>query len=302
MTGVWAELKSHPASWATVALCSSLYLYCFNARVDVRRVAFQYDHVVREHEWWRLLTATVSHVGLMHVAMNMYTVVAFAELESVLGTAEYLKLCFILAAVCGIIEIVVSRVMAERFRIERYRTTYSLGYSGVVFGLMTVAARELDMRFFGLPAALSPFLMLVITQIVVPNASFLGHLAGIVGGLIYTVGAFRWFGEYLFLCALFWSLALALYSARLTTNLPLGFIKIEMTDGVEEGGRESSGSGAAARAPRRSTGGSGRLGGGASLSSSNAAGPSASSSSSSLSSASSSDDVVAPADVELGRS
>ena len=54
---------------------------------------------------------------------------------------------------------------------------------------MTVGAMSGPSTFslFGmgkLPAALTPFLSLVITSLLIPRASFIGHLSGIVAGFL----------------------------------------------------------------------------------------------------------------------
>lgn len=70
----------------------------------------------------------------------------------------------------------------------------AVGYSCVVFGWMTiVSVKQPSMRLdifglFNLPIALAPFESLVITSIMVPQASFVGHLAGIIAGYILSLG------------------------------------------------------------------------------------------------------------------
>jgi hypothetical protein len=62
-------------------------------------------------------------------------------------------------------------------------------------------------RMFGLlsmPAWASPLAALLITHLIVPNASWTGHVSGIVAGIFISIGAFTWFSDILFYISLFW--------------------------------------------------------------------------------------------------
>jgi membrane associated rhomboid family serine protease len=78
----------------------------------------------------------------------------------------------------------------------------AVGFSGVVFGLVvvdTALAGGSHRSIFGLftvPAALYPWALLAFWQLLVPQASFLGHLAGVtVGGAsLYNLSHFHTIG------------------------------------------------------------------------------------------------------------
>ena len=75
-----------------------------------------------------------------------------------------------------------------------------------------------SVRFMGLvtvPIFVSPFLSLLVTQLIIPGASFTvrflffaccmqGHFSGILCGFLVGVGLMDWISDYLFLCCLFW--------------------------------------------------------------------------------------------------
>ena len=77
---------------------------------------------------------------------------------------------------------------------EEYTRHRVVGYSGVVFGLMALAAARAPMgstySLGGLhaPAALAPFGSLALTHVLVPNASLVGHSAGILAGYALAAG------------------------------------------------------------------------------------------------------------------
>lgn len=81
---------------------------------------------------------------------------------------------------------------------EDYRTVTAVGYSCVLFGWMTVLAVRQPagitmLPLFGLanlPMYLAPFGSLVITSLLFPRASFVGHLAGILAGYVISIPVF----------------------------------------------------------------------------------------------------------------
>ena len=80
MSGV--EISAAPANSVVIGVNSLLWFYCWNKRVPVEAVAFQFDRVSTHGETWRLLTATFSHVDLMHLAFNMASLLSVGALEA----------------------------------------------------------------------------------------------------------------------------------------------------------------------------------------------------------------------------
>ena len=72
-----------------------------------------------------------------------------------------------------------------------------MGYSGVVFGWMALISTlhpGTSVSVFGLaslPLVFAPFESLVLTSILIPQADFIGHLAGILAGYMVASGAFQ---------------------------------------------------------------------------------------------------------------
>lgn len=57
-----------------------------------------------------------------------------------------------------------------------------------------------------IPAHLMPFGSLVLTQVLIPRASFVGHLAGIAVGYAVGFGAFAWMNLWWTLCLAAWAI------------------------------------------------------------------------------------------------
>jgi len=75
----------------------------------------------------------------------------------------------------------------------------AVGFSGVIFALKVLTTHyntgQSRQSMFGipLPGKYAYWAELVIIQLVSPNASFVGHLAGILVGLAYTKGPLKYF-------------------------------------------------------------------------------------------------------------
>lgn len=57
------------------------------------------------------------------------------------------------------------------------------------------------------PVLLAPFGSLILTSILIPRASFVGHLSGILAGYLIATGAFDWLTPWWFLSLLGWAIA-----------------------------------------------------------------------------------------------
>lgn len=57
-----------------------------------------------------------------------------------------------------------------------------------------------------IPAHLMPFGSLALTQVLIPKASFVGHVAGIVVGYAVGFGAFAWMNIWWTLCLAAWAI------------------------------------------------------------------------------------------------
>ncbi len=132
---------------------------------DLLQWGANYGPLTKGGEWWRLLTSTFLHGGLMHLLANMYGLLFVGIfLEPLLGRAKYLT-AYILTG-----------ILASVASIWWYDATVSVGASGAIFGL------------YGL------FLALLLTKIFPPDfaktflistAVFVGFnlLMGLTGGI-----------------------------------------------------------------------------------------------------------------------
>lgn len=225
---------SAPVSSITVLLCSVVWFYMWNNRVENSVTNSSYEKVVNKREWWRLITAAYTHLGILHLVFNMMATWNLSSLERAFGTLEFCKQLFVLVIGQEALCTALYWVMIKRFRRSQYKKQEHAGYSGVIFGQFAIVAVVFQSPYaimgIQVPAMLSPFVALFITQLILWRASFLCHLSGLIIGYLIAfsikLGTFGWFSDYLFYCAFSWFVIILLWSLKSTTSFPLPCIKI----------------------------------------------------------------------------
>jgi rhomboid domain-containing protein 1 len=106
------------------------------------------------------------------------------SLERRHGSLGFLLLLIVLTVLTGWIYVGMSALAAQYTMDPRYMTKCAVGFSGVLFALK-VLANDSDGHFglFSVPRKMAIWMELLIIQILVPHASLIGHLSGIVAGI-----------------------------------------------------------------------------------------------------------------------
>jgi membrane associated rhomboid family serine protease len=127
---------------------------------------------VSEGEWWRLITATFLHYGLVHLGMNMLVLWFIGPpLEEYFGHWRYLLIY------------VVSGLAGSAGALVWSPNALTVGASGAIWGIMG-AALVLEARriwVFGGQAMGLVVFNLAITFLI-PGISIGGHIGGLIGG------------------------------------------------------------------------------------------------------------------------
>jgi membrane associated rhomboid family serine protease len=187
-----------PASALLMAMMLFLAYRYSNHQEPTENVAFSYDSIVERWEFWRAFTGSTAHFKPAHLAANMYSLYALgSELEESYGSIPFLLYNVALIPLTAILTLIFIKTMGG----ERRRHKMIVGYSGVLFSWSTVAASRLPISWpfrFGkitkdlfvktinigpLKFNASPLIRMGIVHLLVPSASWEGHLAGIVCGL-----------------------------------------------------------------------------------------------------------------------
>jgi membrane associated rhomboid family serine protease len=131
-----------------------------------------YAPLVRDGQWWRLVTYAFVHGGAMHLAFNMFATYALGiPLERRIGTARFLPLS--LASCLGSAAVIILLPNGPPMPV--------VGVSGVIFGwagaLLFIVSRA-QMRELGKMLLLNAFISLL------PGVSWQGHLGGFLFGVM----------------------------------------------------------------------------------------------------------------------
>ncbi|KAH3762406.1 rhomboid protein [Pelomyxa schiedti] len=209
----------YPCAAGACALCLGIFLYQLAKSVPVHSVALSYESVVEKFEFWRVVSGSLSHAGVLHVAFNVSSLWALAAVEPILGHLTYLRVSFFLLFSSISLTMLCYHVMIFRYGWEHYRTGLAVGYSCVVFGIMTIAHQMHPagaLMLFGLriPFSLLPLGSLILTTILIPQASFIGHTSGLILGYMYSFGFFRWFDTGTFFLSLSWCTIAGLWTLK----------------------------------------------------------------------------------------
>lgn len=131
-------------------------------------------------EYWRLFTANFLHIGLMHIAFNLYALyIVGTEVEMFYGPWRFLAI-YLLSAVCG--------------AIASYAFTYGLsaGASTAIFGLIGTlfAFFTRNRAVFGEMSRtrLTNLIIVIVINVFyglsVPAIDNWGHIGGFIGGFV----------------------------------------------------------------------------------------------------------------------
>jgi rhomboid protease GluP len=103
-------------------------------------------YIVLGHQWWRLLTATFVHVGLLHIATNMWCLWNLGLLgEPLLGPAGLIAV-YLVTGIAGNLLSLCYNVMA------RDGVSVGAGASGAVFGIAGILIVLLSNKKLPIPA------------------------------------------------------------------------------------------------------------------------------------------------------
>ncbi|KAJ6908621.1 hypothetical protein NC651_018880 [Populus alba x Populus x berolinensis] len=150
-----------------------------------------------------------------------------------LGVAYYLHHTLVLVVLSGALVLGMYHLLIQRFKIEYFRRVMAVGYSCVVFGWMTILSvkqpsSKLDLfGFLSLPISFAPFESLIFTSIIVPQASFLGHLSGIVVGYAIAWGLIHGMNNYWAISMLGWIVLVFVVSLKQSGAYDFDFLEIE---------------------------------------------------------------------------
>ncbi|OVA08763.1 Peptidase S54 [Macleaya cordata] len=230
------EILEKPATSCIIGICSAVWFYIQKKNIGYSHVGLNYETAVEGHHW-RIITSAFSHISVIHLVFNMSALWSLGVVEKLghvgLGVEFYLHYTLVLVVLSGVLVLATYHVLIQKFKLDYFRRVTAVGYSCVVFGWMTILAVKQPsskLNLFGLlslPISFAPFESLIFTSIMVPQASFLGHLSGIIVGYSIAWGLIHGMNNYWALSMLGWIVCVFIFSLKKSGAFDFTFIEIE---------------------------------------------------------------------------
>jgi len=230
------EVREKPITSMVIIICSTMWMLITQRRWGYDTLGTSYQKVIIDSEYWRTIVSQFSHIDFMHLVMNMSSLwsLGFVETMPRLGKMYYIKVTLLLLVFSKVVTLGLYYCLIKVLRRGYYRRVVSVGYSSVVFGWMSnlaiVRPRNGRYSLMGLPSipmSMAPFASLILTSMMIPKASFWGHLGGILVGYMIGFGWFDWLNLFWIASLGFWTGLGILVQLIRQGRLNLPFLKFE---------------------------------------------------------------------------
>lgn len=194
------QILYRPATTLLLGLNVYLAYRYWDGRISPSSVAKIYNKIVVEYELWRSFSGATAHFEPLHLGFNMMSLYSLGmELEENFGSVNFFLYNVSLIVLTTAVMMGLTWLRIRNTGNTALSGTSTVGFSGILFAWMVVASLERsntcpvpflpDMCFdtynvLGLKFNAGPLVQLVIAQFIMPRASFVGHLAGIVCGFL----------------------------------------------------------------------------------------------------------------------
>ncbi|KAL5782830.1 hypothetical protein ACOSP7_007859 [Xanthoceras sorbifolium] len=189
------RLPSKPPVTAGLLVTNTL-IYLRPAFLDsilplIDQVWFNPHLIFKYGDLKRFFLSPFYHVGESHLVYNMMSLLwKGIQLEMSMGSAEFASMVLALLGMSQGITLLLAKSLLLFFDFERtYYYEYAAGFSGVLFAMKVVLNSRMEnyTNVHGLivPSRYAAWAELILIQMFVPGVSFLGHLGGILAGILY---------------------------------------------------------------------------------------------------------------------
>jgi rhomboid protease GluP len=171
--------KKTVATYAILAITIGIWLAVTAYPREILSAMLLVPELIRQGEWYRLLSPVLLHYEFMHIAFNMMSLYVFGRyVERIFGTGRFLLIYWL----SGLAGSLASFAWTENS---------ALGASGAIFGLFgaLLAFGRYDRKTFAMTIGSAIYGMVAINLIIgfiLPKVGYMGHIGGLVGG--YLVG------------------------------------------------------------------------------------------------------------------
>lgn len=186
-----------PVTIITVAIQIIIYLRLIQLPwYSPSDICMSFDYVWNRKEWQRFLFGAFEHADDFHLYYNMVSFIwKGQQLERKVGKFKFLHILCVFTLLTNATLLALNYAAGE-YLDSHYRYHCAVGFSGVIFALKVLNNYywpQMVNYVYGIPfpASYVVWLELIIIQLLTPNASFMGHLAGIIVGLLYVKGPLK---------------------------------------------------------------------------------------------------------------
>lgn len=183
-----------PVTLAILGL--NVYLYMVPA-APLMRACVSVQTAYWQRDWRRLFLSPLHHVDDWHLYFNMVSFLwKGIRLEQKLGGAWFVYLLSVFSLLTGLVYLGLEAGLTELTQDPSYSMQCAVGFSGVLFALKVLSNYYHPggvTYVMGFPVAnrYASWVELVLIHITSPGTSLIGHLAGILVGLLYTAGPLK---------------------------------------------------------------------------------------------------------------
>lgn len=193
--------RKPPVTAALVAANTLIYLrpkFINHLIPTLEQVCFNPDLILKNGDLRRLLLSPFYHINDSHLFYNMMSLLwKGIQLENSMGSVEFASMVAALLGLSQGITILLAKGLVFFDYESPYYQEYAVGFSGVLFALKVVLNSQSDdySYVYGIrvPSRFVAWVELILIQMVMPGVSFIGHLGGILAGMVYV----RWKSSYM---------------------------------------------------------------------------------------------------------
>ncbi|XP_044288770.1 rhomboid-related protein 4 [Varanus komodoensis] len=183
-----------PVTLATLAVNIFLFLQPLDS---LNEACVSVNKVLYKGDWHPLYLSVVHHIDDWHLYFNMVSLLwKGMKLEKRLGSLWFGYIITLFSLLVGVVYILLELIVAELLHDPLYKQSCAVGFSGVLFALKVLnnyyhPGGSSNILGVNVSNKFACWVELVAIHFLNPGTSFAGHLAGILVGLMYTMGPLK---------------------------------------------------------------------------------------------------------------
>ncbi|KAK4716379.1 hypothetical protein R3W88_014717 [Solanum pinnatisectum] len=186
--------REPPVTAALVAANTIIYLrptFLHSILPTINQVWFNPHLILKYEDLKRFFLSAFYHLDDSHLVYNMLSLLwKGIQLETSMGSVEFASTVAALVAMSQGITLLLAKSLLLFFDYERpYYQEYAVGFSGVLFAMKVILNAQSDdytyVHGLSVPTRYTAWAELILIQMFIPGVSFIGHLGGILTGLLF---------------------------------------------------------------------------------------------------------------------